>query len=176
MNEHRRATIALSGFMGVGKTIVSRHLGELTGAALVDLDERIEAHSGRPIAQLFAEHGEAAFRELEADLLRQCLADNGPTILALGGGTLVNDASRAHALAHAFVVTLTASPDIIAARCASSDRPLLAVDDPLAVIADLLAARDAAYREAHLIVPTDAVPPASVATTLADRWIGWRGD
>jgi shikimate kinase len=82
--------VALTGFMGSGKTTTGSALAELLGWEFVDLDEAIEREQQVPIRQLFWERGETAFRSIEHDALRSCLARcTKPTILALGGGAFV---------------------------------------------------------------------------------------
>src|SRR3954471_2851015 len=101
---HRaRPTILLSGFMGAGKSTVGRRLAELAGVPFVDLDEAITARAGKSIAAIFAESGEAAFRALEAEELGRALEAQGPQVLALGGGALLDPVRRRAILERAFV-------------------------------------------------------------------------
>lgn len=79
--------IYLTGFMGAGKTAVGRRLAETLGWEAVDLDERIEAAAGLPIAEIFARRGEAEFRELESAELAATL-DRAGLVVATGGGAL----------------------------------------------------------------------------------------
>ena len=79
--------IALTGFMGVGKSSVARHLSNLTGLRRVDLDTFIEKNSGRKIASILRTDGEEAYRRIESENLHRVLQLNGTAILSLGGGT-----------------------------------------------------------------------------------------
>ena len=80
-------SIAIGGFMGVGKTTVGRRLAERLGCGFVDLDDEVEHRCGMTIARIFAERGETGFRSIEAECLTDVLS--GPAVvLALGGGTL----------------------------------------------------------------------------------------
>jgi shikimate kinase len=83
------AGVALVGYMGAGKTTVGRMLAEQTGWRFEDLDELIAERDGRRIEQIFEQEGEAAFRQLERSLLRDCLCNAGPLVLALGGGAFI---------------------------------------------------------------------------------------
>lgn len=166
--------LLLSGFMGTGKTTVGRIVAERAGVPFLDLDEAIEAAAGKPVASIFAEDGEAAFRLVEADALRRALEGGAPRVVSLGGGTLLDPESRRAALARARVVTLTARPETIARRTAGSERPLLAATpdelDRSARIRRLLEVRAAAYAETHARVPTDGRSPGDVAASVLGIW------
>lgn len=86
--------VALSGFMGAGKSTLGARIARSRGLGFVDLDEELEAAFGRPVAAVFAEEGEDAFRAMEARLLRQALA-LPDRVVALGGGAVLDPASRA---------------------------------------------------------------------------------
>lgn len=87
-------TIALSGFMGCGKSSIGKELCSMLSGTFIDLDEQVEARSGRKIPEIFAEDGEAAFRKMEKECLAEILAGQAGktgdriTVLSLGGGTL----------------------------------------------------------------------------------------
>ncbi|HHH28467.1 MAG TPA: shikimate kinase [Polyangiaceae bacterium] len=173
----RRPLLLLSGFMGTGKSTLGRALADQTGATFEDLDAALEVEAGCTIAELFAEHGEAAFRDLERARLVELLASecDGARIVALGGGTLVDPESRRRALEGAFVVTLVAEVDTIVARCAGSARPLLASmsspEEAAQRVRALMQARAEAYEAGHLHVTTDGQPPEALARALAARWV-----
>lgn len=144
--------------MGTGKSTVGRRLAERLGANFVDLDARLASEFGKPIAQVFAEVGESAFRSREkATLLRLIDESQGRTVFSLGGGALLERDLRLRVLEAGTVLCLTASPDEILRRTRgdSSVRPLLAAPDPKARILELLAARASAYAECHATLPTD---------------------
>lgn len=167
----RQHKLAIGGFMGAGKSTVARRAAELSGLPLVDLDAAIEARAGKPIAAIFADDGEPAFRALEAAELAAALAADGQAIIALGGGALVDTARRRAALERAFVVTLTARPETIAARTADTSRPLLAgAADRTQRIRELLDARATAYAEAHAQVPTDGQSVDAIAAAVLGAW------
>ncbi len=165
-----RPLLFLWGFMGTGKSTVGLALATLSGARFVDLDAQIAAAAGRSIAEMFASDGEAGFRELErAAVLAEIRAPPEPRVVALGGGALLDPAVRAHALTGAYVVVLTASAPIIAARTAGGERPLLKHNPELA-IDQLLADRADAYSAAHLTIVTDDLDVAGVTHRLAGLW------
>ncbi len=86
-------TLALSGFMGAGKSTVGERVARLLGATFVDLDTEIESAFAMPVEQVFARHGEAAFRAMESRLLRQALSVRG-RVVALGGGAVLDSTNR----------------------------------------------------------------------------------
>lgn len=79
--------VALTGFMGVGKSSVARHLAHITKSERLDLDAFIERNSGRTIADIITNDGEAAYRVVETENLIRALRDTTARILSLGGGT-----------------------------------------------------------------------------------------
>src|SRR4051794_35421051 len=95
--------------MGTGKTAVGRALASRSGVRFVDLDQAIEERAGGPIASIFAGRGEAAFRSLERELLLAELADPLPRVVALGGGALLDRATRLAVLeaGHLFALEAT---------------------------------------------------------------------
>lgn len=79
--------IALTGFMGVGKSSVARHLAYLLGCEYIDLDTRLERSEGRTVASIIDSDGETAYRKIETENLRRALMDTEARIFSLGGGT-----------------------------------------------------------------------------------------
>lgn len=86
--------IALTGFMGVGKSSVARHLEHLTGCRRIDLDSLIEQRAGREIAEIIDGDGADTFRQVETEVLKQVLTHDTGCILSLGGGTWTIPANR----------------------------------------------------------------------------------
>ncbi len=182
--------IILVGFMVSGKTSVGRALaeslssnnasGSVGGWTLVDADDVIVARAGKPIHRIFAEDGEPAFRELESRVIADlCAGDR--QVIASGGGSFVSERNRDVMLAGGRVFFLSASPATILRRVLQEDaggpiRPLLAVDDPEARIAELLAERTPAYAQAHHTVETDALSAEGVAERIrAICWVSVKG-
>lgn len=115
-------TLYIYGPPASGKSTLAKSLGDEFGVAHVDLDEVIVKRIGMPISQFFAERGEAAFREVESQALR----DVDAPVVALGGGTLLRDDNRKFAEEHGFVVALDVDDEEIARRIelAKGTRPL----------------------------------------------------
>jgi shikimate kinase len=154
---------------GAGKSSVGRALAARLGWRLCDTDTLIAQAAGRSVAEIFAEDGEARFRDLEAAALRAALA-GGPCVVAAGGGIVLRAENRALLRAHAFVVWLDAPTETLVARLRAHDeaRPLLLDGDPAARLEALRTARAGLYAEvADLRV--DAAPDGP--DTICDRML-----
>ena len=143
--------VVLVGLPGSGKSVVGRRLANRHGASLVDLDERIEAASGRTISAVFAEDGEAAFRALE----RAAIVDLGPAdpepdvrrVISTGGGAVVDPRNRWALYRGRTTVWLDGRPEVLAQRLRRSPnvRPLVTGRDPIGTLRDLAAKRERFY-------------------------------
>ncbi|MFO8081957.1 MAG: 3-dehydroquinate synthase [Armatimonadota bacterium] len=160
--------VAITGFMGTGKTTVGRFVADRLGLEFVDTDELIEERTGQTIPAIFEEHGEAHFRDLETDALRQALSRHG-TAVSTGGGILLRE-ENVQALREAGpVVCLTATPETILARTQSEGhRPLLEVEEPAERIRELLAERAGCYARSDVQIVTDELSPEAVADRVVE--------
>ena len=156
--------LILTGFMGTGKTTVGREVARRLGWPFVDMDAEIEARAGKSIPRIFAEEGEAAFREMESSLCRELSRRSG-WVIATGGGALIDPDNREVVQASGTVVCLTCDVEGILERLRRKPqgRPLLAVDDPRAEIEHLLAARQEAYAAIPWQVDTTGLSVAQIA-------------
>lgn len=147
--------LALIGFMGAGKSAVGRSVAEQLGFEFVDTDELIERRVGKSISQIFAQDGEAHFRELERSVVEQLQSENH-LVISTGGGLPTRQENIDSLKTHALIVCLWASADKIWERVRhQSHRPLLQTPDPFAKIQELLAARAPFYRQADVLLNTD---------------------
>jgi len=162
-------SIVLSGFMGSGKSTVGPVVAARLNLPFVDTDEEVERATGNRIADLWRREGESAFRQREAATAQALLEDGRPKVIAFGGGTVTMPRIRRLAVDRALVVTLTGSPEVLAARAgASVTRPLLALpgDEPIARVRELLSQRRDAYGECHLTLATDTLDVDAVAAAV----------
>jgi len=164
--------IALTGFMGSGKSSVGRALASLLGWSFVDLDGEIEREQGRKIREIFAGEGEAAFREIESVCLREVAANvQRPVVLATGGGTFVQSANAELLRAEgALVVFIHATPETLLNRCSVETgeqgvRPLAQNRDEFM---RLYEQRLPVYRTANFSVNSDGKSPEAVAREVVD--------
>ena len=153
--------IYLTGFMGSGKSTIGPILANVLGYDFVDLDEAVEERAGKPVPRIFAEDGEAAFRLLEATLLRETGARDR-VVVALGGGALAVEDNLQWALANGAVVYLRVALDALVRRLRRGRivRPLLLNEAgerlPMAELREkvkaLMDRREPFYERAHVVV------------------------
>ncbi|HIJ60992.1 MAG TPA: shikimate kinase, partial [Nitrospirae bacterium] len=123
--------IALTGFMGTGKTTVGRLLAKRLGYKFIDLDREIEKKIKMTINDIFSKIGEPAFRDIETESIKE-LSDLKMIVLSTGGGAIVREDNLLLLKSFSFVICLWAKPETIFNRISkNSDRPLLNVDNPL---------------------------------------------
>lgn len=132
--------------MGSGKSSVGRLLATYLGFQFVDTDALVVQAAGMPISDLFAQQGEAAFRDLEAEILGS-LKERKNLIIATGGGIVLRESNRALLHELGFVIGLTADEETIFDRVSrNTKRPLLQTANPRQTISDLLSARAPLYQ------------------------------
>ncbi|MFI5355838.1 MAG: shikimate kinase [Opitutales bacterium] len=160
----------LVGFMGTGKSTIGRHAARRLGFQLLDSDHEIERQQGRTIAEIFAGQGEPVFRAME----REFIATGHPperTVVACGGGLVIQPGMLAHLRAKGVVVCLHASVATVLERTQRHRvRPLLEVDDPLARIRALYAEREPIYRQAGTLILTDSRPVNDIVGNVLRAW------
>lgn len=160
----------LVGFMGTGKSTVGRAVAQRVGFACLDSDHEIERAKGKDIPAIFAELGEPAFRVME----REFIEGGHPTmrtVIACGGGLVVQPGMLARLKAHGVVVCLHASVETILARTArQKNRPLLNVEDPEARIRKLFAEREPIYRSSGSVILTDGRPMNDIIAHVLRVW------
>lgn len=162
-------TVVLSGFMATGKSTIGRLVAEKLGLPFLDTDAILAEEAGRPVGEVFAAEGEARFRDHEARIIQPLLADGVPRVLSFGGGSVTIPRVRHAALEAATVVTLTATPETIAARVPSpTDRPNLGAASVLDRARDLIALRREVYGECHASIATDGRAPEEIAARIVD--------
>jgi shikimate kinase len=142
--EERGEAIVLIGFMGAGKSSIGRALAHRTGLPLFDTDELVARRLEMPITEIFARHGEAAFRNAETTEL--CALRPQPAVVVTGGGIVLRPENVSALRRLGVVVHLTADEATLFERATRrATRPLLQTENPRARFAELLAARSALY-------------------------------
>jgi len=146
--------------MGAGKSTVGLALARRLGWEYLDSDEQVVLRTGRTVPELFAERGEAAFRAEERRALEEAVATEGPAVVSVAGGAVVDPDNRATIRAAGTVVWLRAAVDTLADRVgAGHGRPLLG-DDPAGALTRLYEERRPLYAGlADIVVDVDDVSP-----------------
>lgn len=149
--------IILIGFMGAGKTTVGKLLAKEKGLCFVDTDERIALEQGCSIPEIFAEHGENYFRDLETALLKKMQEDTYDSVISVGGGMPVRSRNRKLLRNLGCVIYLSAVKQTILERVKNDgSRPMLSGQDLETRVEQLMREREALYRQtAHIDVRTD---------------------
>jgi len=164
--------IMLIGFMGCGKTVVSECLSSLLEMESIEMDALIVEKEKKSIPEIFSEYGEAYFRNLESNTLLE-LQKRSRIIVSCGGGVVLRDENVELMKKRGRVVLLTASPETVLERLKdTTDRPLLNNNMNVEYIAELMAKRDAKYKNAaDIIVNTDSKSILKVAEDLVSKLI-----
>ncbi len=170
-----RTKIVLVGYRATGKSTIARALAERWKIGWIDLDVAIEEYAHMTIAEIFAKHGEAHFRDIEAQVVEDVLNRGEPMVVATGGGAPLRDSSRKLMKERGVVVWLAASVDTIAKRMlgdvtTAARRPSLTdAQSPVAEIERVLTAREPIYRDAAaLVVDTDDKTVDEIVIEIAD--------
>ncbi|HVA06067.1 MAG TPA: shikimate kinase [Acidimicrobiales bacterium] len=162
--------ILLVGMMGVGKTTVGRLVADKLGWRYLDSDTEVQQATGMTVPELFAEKGEEAFREAEAEALRRACTATEASVVSVAGGAVLRADNRALIASAGLVVWLRARPATLAARVGDgSGRPLLA-GDPLETLTALNAVRAPFYAEvATITFDVDDLSAGDVASRVQEQ-------
>ncbi len=151
-------SVVLVGMMGAGKSSVGRRLARKLDLRFVDADAEIEGAAGMSISEIFEHHGEPYFRSGEARVIAR-LVEQGPQVLATGGGAFMDGGTRTLIAAKGVSVWLKAEPDVLMRRIKRrADRPLLQTADPEATLMRLIEERYPVYAEADITLHSRDVP------------------
>jgi shikimate kinase len=169
-----RRSVVLVGMMGVGKSSIGRRLATRLGVPFVDADSEIEKAAGMSISDIFARHGEAAFRNGETRVIARLL-EAGPQVLATGGGAFMNEATRAAVKAKGVSVWLAAEFEVLIRRIAKrkNERPMLHTDDPAQTLRQLLAEREPVYALADVTVQSREEPHEAIVGEIVAALTGF---
>jgi len=158
--------IVLVGFMGTGKTEVGKILSKKLGYALIDADTEIEKKQNTTITEIFRQQGEPAFRDIEAEVIKQ-LSGLKKNVISTGGGAVLRQENIDNLRANGVIVCLSATPETILQRTSvNNDRPLLQTENPLQKIKELLEYRRPYYEKADIMIDTENKSPLEVAEEI----------
>jgi len=166
-----KTNIALIGFMGTGKTAIGQFLAKKLDKRFIEQDLLIEQKAGKTIPDIFKQDGEIAFRELEIEISKE-IAKEQNSVIACGGGVVLNKINIDRLREGAIIVYLTTSPRAIIKRTAPEEgqRPLLAVNNPTIAIRELLKFRKPFYeRAADITIDTSKLDIAAVADQITGK-------
>lgn len=164
--------IALVGFMGTGKTSVGKILAKKLNREVMDVDRRVELGEKRKITDIFEKEGEAFFRSLEKEAIREASQKKG-VVITTGGGAMLDPENVEILKGTGWVIRLSARPETIFARVRHSrQRPLLKGKDMLSEIKRLLALREPFYQKADLTFETDGQNSSEVADRILEALKG----
>jgi shikimate kinase len=163
-----RRSIVLIGMMGAGKSTIGRRLSARLRLPFLDADTEIEAAAAMSIPDIFETHGEPHFRDGEARVIARLL-DNGPAVIATGGGAFMREETRRRIQEKAVSIWLKADADIIMKRVKRrADRPLLQTADPAATIGRLIEEREPVYQHADITIWSRDVPHEKIVDECVD--------
>lgn len=166
-------TIVLVGLMGAGKSCIGRRLARALDLDFVDADAEIEKAAGCSIEDIFAVHGEEAFRDGEKRVIARLL--DGPVhVLATGGGAFMSPETRELVRSHGISVWLRADLDLLVDRTSRrGGRPLLKNGNPREVLQKLIDTRYPVYAEADITVDSADLPPDTMTERVLAALTAW---
>jgi shikimate kinase len=148
--------IYLIGFMGCGKTTAGKALASRSGWSFIDLDKKIESHTGKTVPDIFFDHGEEYFRKVESEVLINLKVSEN-TVVATGGGTPCYNDNMEYMINSGITVYLQMTPEKLLKRLADSqaERPLirdLKNEELQSFIEQKLAEREKYYLRSAIII------------------------
>lgn len=166
-------SIVLVGLMGAGKSTVGRRLAARLDLPFKDADAEIEAAAGMSISDIFSTHGEPYFRDGEHRVIVRLLQE-GPSVLATGGGAFMHPETRAWITQSGISIWLKAEIEVLMRRVRKrSNRPLLKNPDPESSMRQLMAARQPVYALADLTVESRDIPHDRVVDDALEALLAW---
>ncbi|WP_201830834.1 shikimate kinase [Microvirga zambiensis] len=166
-------SLVLVGLMGAGKSTVGRRLAQTLQLPFRDADHEIEAAAGMTIPEIFAIHGEDHFRDGERRVIARLLQE-GPIVLATGGGAFMNDETRLRIAEHGVSLWLKADLDVLMRRVRKrTTRPLLQNPDPEGTMRRLMEIRYPVYATADITIDSHEAPHDRVVADIVKALGEW---
>ncbi len=161
-------TICLTGMMGSGKTTIAKLLSKSSGIKVVDTDSLIVENEGMEISEIFKQKGEAYFRQVEKDAIKNAFQPEN-MVISLGGGAFEDEDTRNFLLNNSDVIYLQTSAKIIYERLKNDkSRPLLCGNMSVERIAEIIKKRENNYLSANKIIDTDNKSPKEIVAELSN--------
>ncbi len=165
-----RKHVFLAGFMGAGKSKIGKLLSKEFSWPFYDTDDEIEKRAGKSVKEIFDNDGEPVFRKIESEAVSLLSENSIPSIIALGGGALMDENNFQRIKANGILVYIKSSPEQIYERIKhSSKRPLLQQDEKekmLKRITDLLDKRSEVYEKADIVFNRDVLSLEDIVKNL----------
>ncbi len=162
-------SIVLVGLMGCGKSSIGKRLACRLAMPFVDADEEIEAVAAKTISEIFADHGEAFFRDRERKVIARLLTQRSQ-VLATGGGAYMHPETRTAIRANGISIWLKADLAVLMRRVSKRDtRPLLKTPNPEGTMRKLMETRYPVYAEADITVESRDEPHDTLVNEIIDR-------
>jgi shikimate kinase len=168
------ASPVLVGLMGSGKSSLGRRIAKKLNLQLIDLDDYIVDKAGCSIPEIFSKYGEAGFRAMETEALREMIGKRA--VIATGGGIVMSEENRVLLKNNPPVIWLKASPEFLAGRIdGDSNRPLVAVGNTLNKLKELAEIRNPLYQEcADFCLPRDNMKKKEALEAIIQFLSTWR--
>lgn len=160
--------LILIGFMGAGKTSVGLAYANARSKRFLDTDQMIEQMAGMSIREIFDIQGEAAFRSMEAEMLKRLLEEAEETVVSTGGGLPLREENQRILKELGRVIYLKVSPETVLNRLkGDTTRPLLAGEDPKGKVCRLLWDRGPIYESAaHMTIDVDEMTVEEIVSEM----------
>lgn len=162
-------SVVLVGLMGCGKSSIGKRLAARLAVPFVDADEEIEASAAKSISEIFADHGEAFFRDRERKVIARLLKQ-GPQVLATGGGAFMHAETRSSIKSSGLSIWLKAELPVLMRRVSKRDtRPLLKTGNPETTMRRLMDERYPVYASADMTVESRDEPHDVIVAEIVER-------
>jgi len=162
--------LVLTGFMGTGKTAAGKIVAKMLGFGFVDTDELVEKSAEIPISEIFADHGEEVFRQMESEAV-EAVAELDNLVISCGGGVVLNPRNLEALRQKGIIINFTASPEAVYERVKhETHRPLLRCSDPLSEIRKILKTRENAYKMNDFSIDTTKLTVEQAAAKAVEAF------